>query len=129
MRYSVILAAFCTLAPLAVAHAQGVRAVKPIEGYACKSLVATEAQQMDARWAGVPILIEPDPAAPRGTNAAAIIIAKEPAHVVNGYAEVLQLTGQPGWIEADKIGPYHSRSNPYARCTPSVLSNGRIGFG
>lgn len=127
MRCSVILVAFCALSPMA--HAQGIRAVKPIEGYACKSLVAPEAQQTDTRWAGVPILTEPSPSAPRGTNAAAIVIAKEPAHVVNGYAEVLQLTGKPGWIEADKIGPYRSRSNPFARCTPSVLSNGRIGFG
>ena len=127
MRCPVILAAVCALAPMA--HAQSVHAVKPIEGYACKSLVATEAQQMDTRWAGVPILTGPSPSAPRGTIAAATVIAKEPAHVVNGYAEVLQLTGQPGWIEADKIGPYRSRSNPFARCTPSVLSNGRIGFG
>lgn len=127
MKCPAILAALCVLAP--VAHAQGVRVVKPIEGYACKSLVATEAQMLDTRWAGVPILTEPDPAAPRGTIAAAIVIAKEPAHVVNGYAEVLQLTGQPGWIAVDKIKPYRSASNSYARCTPSVLSNGRIGAG
>ena len=127
MKYPVILAAVCSFA--CAAHAQGVRAVKPIEGYACKSLNATEAQMLDPRWPGVPIQTEPSATAPRGTIAAATVIAKEPAHIVNGFAEVLQLTGQPGWIEVNKIKPYHSASNPFARCTPSVLSNGRLGFG
>lgn len=127
MKYSPIIAAL--LALVAPAHAQLVRAVKPINGYACKSLNATEAQMLNPRWPGVPILLQPKPDATPGTVAAAIVIAKEPAHIVNGYAEVLQLTGLPGWIEADKIKPYQSASNPYARCTPSVLSNGRIGAG
>jgi hypothetical protein len=127
MKHLLAVAAICVIAP--VAHAQGVRAVEPIQGYVCKVLDITEAQALDTRWAGVPILTEPNPAAPRGTIAAAVVFAKEPAHIVNGYAEVLQLTGQPGWIAADKIKPYRSASNPHARCTPSVLSNGRLGIG
>lgn len=126
MKYLVLLAA-AALAPLA--HAQDVHVVKTLDGYACKSIAASEQQQRDTTWIGVPILIQPVASAQRGTVAAATVIAREPAHIVNGYAEVLQLTGQPGWIEADKIIPYRSRSNPFARCTPAVLSNGRIGFG
>lgn len=125
MKYALILSA-CLLAPAAMA--MDVHAVKPLDGYVCKSLNATEAQERDPFWVGVPIRIEPDASAPRGTIAAATVIAREPAHIVNGFAEVLQLTGQPGWIAADKIKPYHT-SNPYARCTPSLLSNGRIGAG
>lgn len=129
MKYPhVIAAAVLALAPLA--HAQEpVYAVKPIEGYVCKSLNITEAQALDTRWPGIPILLKPDPASQPGTTAAAVVFVKEPAHIVNGYAEVLQFTGLPGWIEADKITPYHSASNPYARCRPVVLSNGRIGMG
>ena len=128
MLRSIILAAVvCSVT--GAAHAQGIHAVKPIEGYTCKNLVATEAQLMDFHWAGVPIQTEPSPSAPRGTIAAAVVFAKEPAHIVNGYAEVLQLNGQPGWIEASKIKPYHSASNPFARCTPAMMSNGRIGIG
>jgi len=119
----------CILPLMGKSQGAGLSAVKSLEGYSCKSLVATEAQMMDRQWPGVPIQTEPSPAAPRGAVASAIVIAKEPAHVVNGYAEVLRLNGLPGWIEADKLKPYSSASNPHARCTPSLMSNGRPGFG
>ena len=128
MRYSHVIAAVLMWSSLAHAQ-QPVYAARPIEGYVCKSLNITEAQALDPRAPGIPILLKPDPAAQVGTTAAAVVFAKEPAHIVNGYAEVLQFTGLPGWIEADKIVPYHSASNPYARCRPAVLSNGRIGMG
>jgi hypothetical protein len=73
--------------------------------------------------------VAPHPDAAVGTLAAAVVFAKAPPHVVDGYTEVLQLTGKPGWIETRMIVPYHSVSNPYAHCTPSLMSNGRIGIG
>ena len=111
------------------AQAQEVRAVRPIEGYACMNLNLSDERMRDPAAPRVPILTEPRPGAPVGTLAASIVIARNPAHAVNGYTEVLQLTGKPGWIESSMIVPYRSASNPFARCTPSLLSNGRIGAG
>lgn len=118
--------AFAFLLPLP-ALAQPVTAVRPLDGYACALLNATEAQLRDPQWPGVPILTAPNAAAPRGATASAIVILRSPAHVVDGFAEVLQRTGQPGWIEAAKLAPYGSKSHPGAKCVPVVLSNGRIG--
>ena len=112
-----------------MSHAEPVHAVRPLDGYVCMNLNLPDAQMRDPSGQRIPILTAPRPDSPVGTLATPIVIAKAPEHVVGGYAEVLQLTGKPGWIKADLILPYHSASNPYARCTPSLLSNGRIGTG
>jgi hypothetical protein len=127
MRTVLALAIACALAP--EARCQEVRVVRPIDGYVCMNLNLSDARMRDPKAPRVPILTEPHPGALVGTLAASIVFAKTPAHVVDGYAEVLQLTGKPGWIGAGMIVPYRSASNPYARCTPSLLSNGRIGAG
>jgi len=106
------------------AAAQPVYAVRPIPGYACAKLNITEHEAMDFHFA-VPIRSAPDPHAAIGTNASAVLLLKQPVHAENGYVEVLQLNGQPGWIEQNRVKPY----DPHARCVPSVLSNGRIGGG
>ena len=120
LRYSVL-----ALALLAThAHAQPVTAVRPIPGYKCAKLNITEHEAMDFHFA-VPIRLAPNPQAPVGTNASAVLLEKQPVHAENGFVEVLQLNGQPGWIEQKRVKPY----DPLAKCTPSVLSNGRIGSG
>jgi hypothetical protein len=110
-------------------HAQEIRAVRALDGYVCMNLNLPDARMRDPAAPRVPIRVAPRPDAAVGTLATPIVITRTPVHVVDGYAEVLQLTGEPGWIEANMIVPYHSASNPYARCTPSLLSNGRIGTG
>jgi hypothetical protein len=115
------------LAP--TAHAEEVRAVRTLDGYVCMNLNLPDARMRDPAAPRVPIRVAPSPDAAVGTLATPIVIARTPEHVVDGYAEVLQLTGKPGWIEANMIVPYRSASNPFARCTPSLLSNGRIGTG
>jgi hypothetical protein len=119
---------------IAASLAQATRAdpvyvVRPLDGYVCMNLNLSEAQLLDFKGPRIPILVAPRPDAAVGTLAAAVVFAKSPPHVVNGYTEVLQLTGKPGWIETSKIVPYHSASNPYAHCTPSLMSNGRLGIG
>ena len=121
------LAVSCALAP--VSHAEPVHAVRPLQGYVCMNLNLSDAQMRDPSAARVPIMTAPRSDSSVGTLATPIVFAKAPEHVVDGYAEVLQLNGKPGWIKADMILPYHSVSDPYARCTPSLLSNGRIGTG
>jgi hypothetical protein len=103
-----------------------VYAVREIPGYKCMKLNLTEKQALDFSGASlVWILTAPEAHAPRGTWAAAVVFVRTPEHLVNGYLEVLQETGKPGWIEAEKVKPY----DPNARCVPSVMSNGKIGPG
>jgi hypothetical protein len=111
------------------AQAQDVRAVRTLDDYVCMNLNLPDARMRDPAAPRVPIRVAPRADAAVGTLATPIVITKTPEHVVDGYAEVLQLTGKPGWIEANMIVPYRSASNPFARCTPSLLSNGRIGTG
>jgi hypothetical protein len=107
-------------------RAEPVYAVRAIPGYKCMKLNLTEKQALDFSGASlVWILTAPETHAPHGTWAASVVLVRTPEHLVNGYLEVLQATGTPGWIEADKVKPY----DPNMRCVPSVMSNGRIGGG
>ena len=82
------------------AHAQDVRAVRALDGYVCMNLNLPDARMRDPAAPRVPIRVAPRPDAAVGTLATPIVITKTPEHVVDGFAEVLQLTGKPGWIEA-----------------------------
>lgn len=114
-----------TLAALATpAIAQPPHAVRPLDGYACASLRQTEREAMDPHG-GVPIRTAPSAAAPVGTLAPSVLFVKQPLRVVGGFAEVLQLTGDPGWIEQSRLKPFDALS----RCVPSLMSNGRPGIG
>lgn len=122
-----LVVACCTLA--SAIHGQGLRAVRPIEGYACMNLAVPEKTLQDRNWRGVPILSAPRSDAPQAAVATPTVFAKSPPVATNGFVEVLRLNGQSGWIEAAKLKPYASASDPYARCTPSLMSNGRPGMG
>ena len=106
-------------------RAEPVYAVRPIDGYVCMKLNVTEAEVLNPRGTGIFILTAPRPDAAHGTTAASVVLVRDPQNRVDGYLEVLQLTGQPGWIAADKVKPF----DKITRCVPSMLSNGRIGFG
>jgi len=106
-------------------HAAGVYPVQTLDGYGCARLNVTDAQILDRKGTGIVIREAPNPSAPVGTNAAGIVFVRTPAHVVDGFAEVLQLNGKPGWIETRSIKPF----DPNQRCVPSRMSNGRIGIG
>ena len=123
---SVILGLIVAWALTTSVRAAPIYAVREIPGYKCMKLNLTEKQALDFSGASlVWILTAPETQAPRGTWAAAVVFVRIPEHLVNGYLEVLQETGKPGWIEAEKVKPY----DPNARCVPSVMSNGKIGPG
>jgi hypothetical protein len=88
-------------------------------------LNVSEPEVLDIHAPRVYIMTSPEASASRGTTAGGIVLVRYPRHEVNGYLEVLQLTGQAGWIPAEKVRPLDVNT----RCVPSVLSNGRIGFG
>lgn len=110
------------------ADAQGLHAVGPLAGYACMSLKLTNAELQDKSLA-IPVYAGPSKESGRVGNAAAVVIAKSPLHVVDGFAELLFPTGREVWIEADLLTAYHNESDPNAHCTPSLMSNGKPGFG
>lgn len=62
-------------------------------------------------------------------NAASLVIVHTPEILVNGYLQVLAFSGTPGWIASSAVRPYAIPSQPGARCVPSLMSNGRVGFG
>jgi len=106
---------------------QGLKAVRPLDGYKCMVLNLTE-EQMVSSTAGPAIYAEPSRSASVLGNASAIVITADPIRKANGYTAVLTLSGKPGWVESDKLAAYSSVTNPSARCVPSVMSNGRYGF-
>jgi len=112
---------------VAPSWAQGLRAVAPLKGYSCMALNLTEEEMM--RESSSPIIrLAPSPSAAPIGRAAAQVITVDPVRSQNGYVAVLTLDGKPGWVEANKIKPYRSVSNPSARCVPSMMSNGQPGF-
>ena len=108
--------------------AEGLHAVRPLAGYACMMLNLTDAQMRDKSLV-VPVYAGPSTTGGRVGNASAIVIAKSPLHIVNGFAEMLFPNGATVWIDAKMLRPYHSDNNPNAHCTPSLMSNGKPGLG
>jgi len=115
-----ILALAVALAPFS-AHAQGLTAVRPIPGVQYMALRNPDAPLP-------PVYAQPSASSQRIGIASNTMIAPAPLQTMNGYVAVLHLDGRPGWLEASKMARWHSASNPAARCTPSVMSDGRPGF-
>jgi hypothetical protein len=118
---------FC-LVVVPAAHSQFLTAVKPIPGYVCMRLNLPR-DKIVSRDLDVPIFAEPSLRAPKIGQAAATLIVRSPMRVENGFAEILFLDGRVAWIQKDLLRPYATPEAPDAHCTPSIMSNGRPGFG
>lgn len=121
-----LILAVTLLIPVA-ASAQGLQAVRPLRGYACMSLAASE-QVMRSPARLPPVLAQPSADAPRIGIAGATVIAVSPVRLAGGYVQVLHLNGHFGWVEAAKLRPWRSLSNPAATCTPMLMNDGKPGF-
>lgn len=128
MRLPMIAVLLATAVAAPMARAQGLQAVRPLPGYACMVLNLTQQQMLDDSL-HVPVYAEPNPSSARVGDASAVVIATAPLHVVRGFGEVLFPDGRQGWVETRMLRPYSSASDPSARCTPSLMSNGRPGLG
>ena len=128
MRIPTIAVLLATIATGRMVHAQGLQAVRPLPGYACMVLNLTQQQMLDDSL-HVPVYAEPNPSSGKVGDASAVVIATSPLNVVRGFGEVLFPDGRQGWVEAKMLRPYSNASNPNARCTPSLMSNGRPGLG
>lgn len=112
---------------VAPAYAQRLHVVRAIPGYRCMSLNLTESQLLN-NSAPVPVRSAPSSSAPQVGVAGATVAVASPLHPVNGYLQMMFPNGAKVWIAADRLRPWRSPSNPQARCTPALLSNGKPGF-
>lgn len=119
--------AMASLLIASAAHAQGLHAVKPLSGYQCEMLNLTE-QQMMSRRTRVPVREAPRDSARVVGIAPATVAINDQVPAQNGYLQAINAAGRSVWIAADIVKPYHSEGDPTAKCVPSVMSNGMIGF-
>ena len=98
----------------------------PEPGLACmlldnQALAATVQSQLP------PIRSAPSGSAPIVGYPASIVFVRWPLQEQAGYVAVVKLNAQPGWIEADKLQPWHAMNGRPAKCIPSMMSNGLLG--
>lgn len=106
------------------ARAQGLQAVRPLIGYKCMALNLSPEQMMTET---VPMLAQPNAAAPKvGIVAATVIAADSPP--LDGFQRVLRLDGKTGWVPTRDLKPWRNPNGSATRCIPSVMSNGGLGY-
>jgi hypothetical protein len=47
---------------------------------------------------------------------------------VNGFDEILHLSGHNAWISGKDLKPWHPLGDSTAKCRPSLMSNGSPGI-
>lgn len=127
IKFGIVFTVFL-LVGVSNASALGVKAVRPIAGYKCMSLNLSE-DQMLHEMNGPMIRQQPSSTAASLGQVSALVIAADPIRTENGFTQVLTFDGKPGWVESAKLKPFRNTLNPSARCVPSVMSDGRLGFG
>jgi hypothetical protein len=115
----------CMLLPV-IGHAQGIKAVRAIPGYRCM-LLSPEDEQAPVQSELPPVLAAPSAMAPRIGYPSGIVFVKWPLHEVGGYTEMLRPNGETGWIATGHLRVWYPMNNTNATCTPSLMSNGRLG--
>lgn len=109
------------------AEADNIHAVRPLTGYVCMQLNLSSDQGGASKE--VPIRETPSVSARVVSYAASTVIVQASQTPVGGFLRVLRFTGEQGWVQASRLRPW---SNPYApstRCIPSIMSDGKPGFG
>ncbi len=110
------------------AAAQGLHAVSPMPGYVCMQLTLTPAQLTDPK-VGAPVRETPSPSGRIIAYAANTMIVQSPQEPTSGFLEVLWPGGRSGWMEVGYLRPWKNAFVPSDRCVPSIMSNGKPGFG
>jgi len=113
---------------LGAAHAQDLKAVRPLPGYVCMALALTPEQTADPTR-GVPVRDIPSLSAPVASWAPSMLVVVVPQQPTAGFLQVVFADGHKGWLQAAALKPWNSPTNPSRRCVPSVMSDGGIGFG
>ena len=124
MRTTLVFAAFLLTS---LAHAQGLRAVRSIPGYVCMQLNVSDAALVSPQTE-VPIYDQPS-ATGRKVALAANTMIVEDQPTVSGFRRVLRFNGETGWMDARFLRPWVDKFSPGTQCVPSIMSNGKPGFG
>ncbi len=74
-----------------------------------------------------PIRSAPSANAPMIGYPSEIVLVRSPLQEQAGYVALVRMNGQPGWIAADKLQPWHAMNGRPGKCIPSLMSNGRVG--
>ena len=107
-------------------NAVGLKAVRPMPGLACMLLDDHDLAVMNQSQLP-PIRSAPSASAQKIGYPTEIVFVKWPLQEQAGYAAMVRLNGQSGWIEADKLQPWHAMNGRPGTCTPSVMSDGGLG--
>lgn len=110
------------------ASAQGLHAVSPFSGYVCMQLTLTPAELTDPK-VGAPVRETPSKSGRIIAYAANTMIVQSPQEPTSGFLKVMWPGGQSGWMEAGYLRPWRNPFVPSDRCVPSIMSNGKPGFG
>ena len=108
------------------AYAQGLQAVRPAKGLVCMSLddaaaAATNQQSLP------PLRAQPDSSAVVVGYPTSILFTNDPPVTRNGFTEIVRYNGQTGWLGSGHVILWHAANRMPATCTPSIMSNGRLG--
>lgn len=123
----VLLAALAAFgASSTVGKAAGVAALHPEPGLKCMLLDAHDLQAT-VQSQLPPIRSAPSSNAPMIGYPSEIVLVRDPLQEQAGYVAVVRINGQPGWIAADKLQPWHAMNGRPGKCIPTLLSNGRLG--
>ena len=109
-------------------YAQGLHAVRPLPGYVCMQLTLTPSQLTDPKI-GAPVREAPSRSARITGYAANTMLVSSPQAPNNGFLHVLWPSGETGWMEVGYLRPWNNPYVPSARCMPSIMSDGKPGFG
>jgi len=70
----------------------------------------------------------PDPAAPNVAPLPAQVAIRKDARPTNGFVPAINFAGRKMWVSTAFLTPYHSDSNPNARCTAVKFTDNTYGF-
>lgn len=124
MRTLVLYLAFMFTSP---AYAEGLRAVRSIPGYICMQLNVSDAALVSPQTE-IPIYDQPS-ATGRKVALASNIMIVEDHPATSGFRKILRFNGETGWMDARFLRSWVDKSVPGSPCVPSMMSNGRPGFG
>lgn len=115
-----------TQSPVETAHAEYLTAVKAVPGFICMNLAVTHDQVVDRDFS-VSVYSEPSLQSQKVGTATIEPFIKTPFRPEQKFQQMLRLNGDMAWIETKWLEPWSSPGHPNAKCTPSVMSDGRLG--
>jgi hypothetical protein len=100
--------------------------VRPVTGLKCM-LLDNQALQATVQSQMPPLRSAPSANASIVGYTGEIVFVRWPLQEKAGYVVAVKFNSQSGWIEADRLQPWHAMNGRPGKCIPSLMSNGRLG--